>query len=185
MSFIRIQTVLKVVFVTIGALSVMACASDKTLSEKLSHSGLNPLPESAYGVVYIDSPTTGSLLHLRGTVGNGVMLLRNNQSEYCSMKAVKLAAGDFEGKGISVTQADDVRLTIYNQEVARKLLSGDEVVSEDIVVSNSMSQTTGDIHVHSGIDVTQGFVLNPSEWLLVSLFDSDDDQLDCTGKRIH
>ncbi|MFT2110656.1 hypothetical protein [Marinomonas sp. 2405UD68-3] len=185
MSFIRIQTVLNIVFIVIGALSVMACASDKALSEKLSLSGMNPLPEDAYGAVYIDSPTTGSLLHLRGTVGNGVMLLRNSQSEYCSIKAVKFAAGDFEGKDISVTQADDVRLIIYNQEIARHLLSGGEVVSEDIVITNSLSQTVGDIHVHSGIELTQGFVLNPSEWFLASLFDSDDDQLDCTEKRIY
>ncbi len=179
----RITYLLKTVLTMGVVLSVTACASDKMLADKLQKNGISHLPRDAYGVVYIDSPTTGSLLYLRGTVGKGIMLLRKKQSELCAVKEVKIAAGDFEGRGVSVTQSDDVWLTIYNPDVAQELLNGKEVVSDDVVITDSNSASLGDIRIHSGVAMTQGFVLNPSEWQFVNLFSDSNEAFECAAEK--
>ena len=180
------------IIIILGAWSLVACANvDKdgvinelTLSDS-RESSLYLLPDQAYGVIYVESPKSGNLFQLHGTVGKGVAVLRERNQTRCFVKTIKIAAGGFDGKGISINKSEPIRLIVYSENLAETLLSGEEVVSDTITVKNRlMLSDPGDILIESGLGEEQGFVLNPSEWSLFNLFGTaDNSTVSCVAEN--
>jgi hypothetical protein len=131
------------------------------------------------GVVDIESPTVGTLLQLRGVAGKGILTVKQETPDTCVSVPVRLAAGDFGGESIGIHSSAAIRLVINSSEVANKLLSGDEVVSEDYDVTQLSDSQRGDIKIESGLDSSYGFVLNPGEWFWSSWFGLDQTEVSC------
>ncbi|MBJ7539388.1 hypothetical protein [Marinomonas transparens] len=140
-------------------------------------------PDDIKAVVLIESPKVGTLLQLRGIAGKGVLIARKTpskqQDDLCVSVPIRFAAGDFGGSSINIDSADSIRLAIYSDEVANRLISGDEVVSEDYQVTDGREVRLGDIKIESGLTLSYGFVLNPGEWSWSSLFGLDQEEVNC------
>ena len=154
-------------------LSLAACSND-------TKSSVNSNQEWADGikaVVYIESPKVGTLLQLRGIAGKGVIIVKNDKQSAgqtaCLSSPIRLAAGDFGGASIGIQTAKPIRLYIYSNKVKAELMAGDEVVSEDYVITDQTDPTHGDIKIESGLTLSYGFVLNPGEWSWSSVFGLD------------
>ncbi|MBU2237081.1 MAG: hypothetical protein KJ609_08880, partial [Gammaproteobacteria bacterium] len=88
-------------------------------------------------------------------------------------------AGDFGGDSIGIQSVEPIRLLIYSDKVAEKLVRGDEVVSEDYVITDHSDAELGDIKIESGLTLSYGFVLNPGEWSWSSVFGWDREDIGC------
>lgn len=151
-------------------LSVSGC-STTALSESYS------VPNEALGIVSIESPTVGSLLHLRGLAGKGA-LVRKDAKAACHKSAIRIVAGDFNGNGISIKDSKKIMLAIYSHSALKKLRDGDAVVSEDYTVS-MLGRPKGDIEIISGLALSQGFVLDPGAWSFSSWLGINEVEGDC------
>ncbi|UTV99958.1 hypothetical protein KDW99_02075 [Marinomonas rhizomae] len=163
-------------------LSISACSSELESADK-DHLATT---ESLKAVVYIDSPKVGTLLQLRGIAGKGVLISKksNRQEDQatCVSAPIRLAAGDFSGDSIGIQSAEPIRLLIYSDKVAEKLIAGDEVVSEHYVITDQNDAGLGDIKIESGLTLSYGFVLNPGEWSWSSVFGLDHQDVNCSLK---
>ena len=97
----------------------------------------------------------------------------------CVSSPIRFAAGDFGGDSIGIPSIEPIRLLIYSNKVAEILLDGDEVVSEDHVITNHSDTELGDIKIESGLTLSYGFVLNPGEWSWSSVFGWDREDIGC------
>lgn len=160
-------------------LSVSACSSK---AKNTNESNL-AFSDNIKAVVYIESPKAGTLLQLRGIAGKGVLIAnKDNRQEgqtTCVSSPIRLAAGDFGGDSIGIQSVEPIRLLIYSDKVAEKLIAGDEVVSEHYVITEQSDAQLGDIKIESGLTPSYGFVLNPGEWSWSSVFGLDHDEVDC------
>lgn len=160
-------------------LSVSACSRE---AKNVDQSNL-AFSDSIKAVVYIESPKVGTLLQLRGIAGKGVLISRNNNRQEglvtCVSSPIRFAAGDFGGDSIGIQSIEPIRLLIYSNKVAEILLDGDEVVSEDHVITNHSDIELGDIKIESGLTLSYGFVLNPGEWSWSSVFGWDREDIGC------
>jgi len=135
-------------------------------------------------VVYIESPKVGTLLQLRGIAGKGVFIAREvsikqQDDVLCTSAPIRFAAGDFGGSTVGIHSTDAIRLIIYSDKVAEKLIDGDEVVSDDYDITDQADMRLGDIKIESGLTLSYGFVLNPGEWSWPSVFGLDHEKVDC------
>jgi hypothetical protein len=160
--------------------SLSACSSGFD-SDQSAWSNQHPDVDEIKGMVYIASPTVGTLLQLRGIAGKGVLTIKQEGEENCLSFPVRLAAGDFGGSNIGVHPSGAIRLVIYSSDVANKLLSGDEIVSEKYDVTELSDLRHGDIKIESGLNLSYGFVLNPGEWFWSSLFGPDQKKAPCNA----
>lgn len=154
--------------------SVSACSSEEALVEK---ERINS--DEIKGIVQIDHPKAGSLLHLRGIAGKGEFITRRKNRDGCVSIPIRFAAGDFEGSNISIQYVDSIKLAIYSDEAAKKLIFGNEVVSENYHVTDTSNPQLGDIRIESGLTLSYGFVLNPEEWSWSSLISSGHTRASC------
>jgi hypothetical protein len=140
-------------------------------------------------VVYIASPKVGTLLQLRGIAGKGVLVSREAPGRqiivkqqghtHCVSAPIRFAAGDFGGSAIGIQSINSIRLLIYSDKVANKLIAGEEIVSEDYDITDQSDARLGDIRIESGLTLSYGFVLNPGEWSWSSVFGWDKENVDC------
>jgi hypothetical protein len=160
-------------------LSVSACSRE---AKNVYQSNL-AFSDSIKAVVYIESPKVGTLLQLRGIAGKGVLISRNDNRQEeqttCLSSPIRFAAGDFGGDRIGIQSVEPIRLLIYSNKVAEKLMAGDEVVSEHYVITDQNDALLGDIKIESGLTLSYGFVLNPGEWSWSSIFGLNHDEVDC------
>lgn len=163
----------KLLYLCLLGLSVSACSSGFS-SGQSAWSSQHANQDDIKGMVYIASPSVGSLLQLRGIAGKGVLTVRQESADTCITVPIRLAAGDFGGTDIGIHSSAAIRLLIYSHDVADKLLSGDEIVSEDYDVTEQSDLRSGDIKIESGLNLSYGFVLNPGEWFWSSLFGLDE-----------
>ena len=135
------------------------------------------------GVVYISSPHIGTLLHLRGIAGKGVLISRKKSTKQgdaaCLSTPIRFAAGDFNGSNIGIHATEAIRLAIYSGKVMSKLMAGDEVVSKHFNITDQSEEKLGDINIESGLTLSYGFVLNPGEWSWASLLGTGQEKVDC------
>jgi hypothetical protein len=172
-----VHTVLSLLFVSA---SISACSSGFD-SAQSAWSNQYPDMDEIKGMVYIESPKVGTLLQLRGLAGKGMLTIRQDEAESCVSVPVRLAAGDFGGSNIGVRPSGAIRLLIYSSEVANKLLSGEEIISEKYDVTELSDFRHGDIKIEYGLNISYGFVLNPGEWFWSSLFGLDQKIGPCNG----
>ena len=161
-------------------LSVSACSSE---AKNTNESNL-AFSDDVKAVVYIESPKVGTLLQLRGIAGKGVLIAKkdNRQEEQttCVSSPIRFAAGDFGGDSIGIDSVEPIRLLIYSNKVAERLIAGDEVVSEHYVITDQNDAGLGDIKIESGLTLSYGFVLNPGEWSWSSVFGLDHKDVNCS-----
>ena len=146
-------------------------------------------PSEIKAVVYIASPKVGTLLQLRGIAGKGVLVFREESvrraivkqqgNTHCISAPIRFAAGDFGGSAIGIQSINSIRLLIYSDKVANKLIAGEEIVSEDYDITDQSDARLGDIKIESGLTLSYGFVLNPGEWSWSSVFGLDQKDVDC------
>ncbi|WP_421848061.1 hypothetical protein [Marinomonas sp.] len=160
-------------------LSVSACSSE---AKNTNESNL-AVSDNIKAVVYIESPKVGTLLQLRGIAGKGVLIAKKDnrleEQAACVSSPIRFAAGDFGGDSIGIQSVEPIRLLVYSNKVAEKLIAGDEVVSEDYVITAQSDAQLGDIKIESGLTLSYGFVLNPGEWSWSSVFGLDHEDVGC------
>lgn len=171
-------------------LSTMLCAillllSVSARSNEVDNTDRNHvvIPENIKAVVYIESPKMGTLLQLRGIAGKGVLLSKMDAQQgvptSCVFLPIRFAAGDFSGESISIQSVKPIRLLVYSDKVAKKLMGGDEIVSDDYIITDQKDAELGDIKIESGLTLSYGFVLNPGEWSWSSVFGLDPVDIGC------
>ena len=160
-------------------LSVSACSRE---AKNVDQSNLT-FSDGKKAVVYIESPKVGTLMSLRGIAGKGELIVKRNTAQTdnyrCVSAPIRFAAGDFGGDSIGIQSIEPIRLFIYSDKVVEKLIGGDEVVSEDYVITDQSDAKLGDIKIESGLTLNYGFVLNPGEWSWSSVFGLDHEDIGC------
>lgn len=177
-------------FIALFTLSGCNSVSDASASGSSSFSQ----SDRVKGVVLIESPKMGSLLYLRGIAGKGALTFKASASNVsrerlgkhqCMSTPIRFAAGDFSGSSIGINNVESIRLLIYSDEIMDKLMSGDEVVSKDYLVTDQKENSHGDVKIESGLTLNYGFVLNPGEWSWSSLFGLDQEKVNCKWLYLH
>lgn len=162
--------------------SLSACSGD---SKKTLLAGVKKPAATELGqikaIVDIASPKVGTLLQLRGIVGKGRLTVKQSGTDSCVSMPLRFVAGDFGGSTIGINSSGPIRLVIYSNSVVNKLLSGDEVVSENYDITVVSDKQTGDIQIDSGMGKGYGFVLNPGESPWAALFGLSKEVSGCGG----
>lgn len=172
------------VFLTLPAYSHATNSTGSTEQDERA------MPDDIKGVVIIESPKTGTLLQLRGIAGRGMLIARETFTQqqdeaHCVSVPMRFAAGDFGGSTSGIRTAEPIQLMIYDDEVVQKLITGDEVVSEDYDITGQNEARLGDIKIISGLTLSYGFVLNPGEWSWLSMFGQAQDEVSCERLNIN
>ncbi|WP_432452349.1 hypothetical protein ACRRS0_15125 [Agarivorans sp. QJM3NY_29] len=125
---------------------------------------LPSIPAGAQGVVYVENASEGQLLYLHGISGKGIYVAKGEPGEVCVIPSFPVIAGGFDGQGIEIAKAKPIRLVVYSKAVSERLKAGEQVVSEDWVLSLPNSAVRGDIGIESGLSLQQGFILHPRKF---------------------
>ncbi|MCV2403596.1 hypothetical protein OFY17_12005 [Marinomonas sp. C2222] len=180
----------RMIFLGVPLVVLSACGDKANTAESLALGDMSQM-DQIKAVVHIESPKSANLLQLRGVVGKGHLIFKGgdqlaNQSmentNWCTSLPVRLAAGgigDTSSLQIRTSENNEIRLAIYSDDVIRKLKKGDEIVSEDYQITNLFDDQLGDIRIESGLESTDGFVLNPGEWSWFSMFRSEKQRVSC------
>lgn len=139
------------------------------------------IPANVYGVVQIDTPVEASLMQLRGMSGQGVAFIRQMDSRDCLSLPLRFVAGDFEGQGISTHTAAPVAIEIRTYAASQRLVEGKEIVSDMVRVSMDSQSVDAELVIVSGLQSTQGFVLNPGQSFFADMFGVRPSREPCSG----
>ncbi|WP_413700827.1 hypothetical protein ACLKMH_03135 [Psychromonas sp. KJ10-10] len=137
------------------------------------------IPDGVVGVIIIDSTRMGNLLQLRGIVGKGVLVTKQDIKQACFVSRLRLVAGGFDGSNVSIHSSTPIQLNIYAQEIIDKLEAGVEIISKDYLIIDHVAEGVGDIQIVTGLGLNHGFVLNPGEWSWSTLFDEKKKEVIC------
>lgn len=146
--------------------------------QNIATSAGHDIPAGAFGFVSVERPREVSLLQLRGIAGRGQVVLRTDEPGECLTLPIRFVAGDLNGVTIEGHLAEPIHFVIKSREVARALAKGHDVVSDDYTVSNASKPST-DIILHSGLDESFGFVINPGRNIWGDIFGVRADRLPC------
>ena len=113
-------------------------------------------------------------------MGDGIVILRSNESQDCLTLPIRFVAGDFGGDGISAHATSPIRLIIQTARVANALAEGDDVVSDMFRISNLEDDPDADIIIQSGLSESHGFVLNPGSSIAADIFGTTVNQTACS-----
>lgn len=92
-----------------------------------------PYADQAAAIVYAPHVRQGSLLMLRGGVGDGWLTLRG-EAGWCRPRSVELLYGDFAGSDIGISAAGPVVVLIMRADLAQQLRDGQDLASKGLVV---------------------------------------------------
>lgn len=161
-----------------GAYATETLTEARTMAAIQTDSGYK-IPAGARGVAYVESPRQASLFNLRGTVGRGVIVIRDDETEGCLLIAVRFVAGDFGGDSIQTKTAEPIRLWLHSERVVKALAKGDDVVSDMFRVTTEQNDPEADIRILSGLTGTEGFVLNPGGSFVSDIFGVRSERTPC------
>jgi len=136
------------------------------------------IPAGAFGFVSIARPREVNLLQLRGIAGSGQVVLRTDEPGVCIMFPIRFVAGDIGGERITGHLAEPIHFVLKSRRVAKALARGRDVISDEYTVSTH-SHAGADIILHSGLDESFGFVINPGRNILGDIFGVRTDRLPC------
>ncbi|MDB4838191.1 hypothetical protein OAH87_07000 [Marinomonas sp.] len=128
-------------------------------------------------VVTIESPKVGNLLQLRGIAGKGELVTKTE--DVCLASSIKLAAGSFNGHSVGIHTGSPIKLSIYSEQVTKRLSEGDEILSDEYRITDQNDTELGDIKIESGLTLDDDFVLNPGEWSWGSVFSTGNKIMEC------
>ncbi len=157
-----------------------AVLSAQTRSIRADTAPTSALASSA--LITIPDPHEAALLHLHGYTGAGTALIQIDGQ--CYSMPVRIVAGDFGGKGITIDQGGPIRLRIMNPEMIRTLHEGRDLVSEGRAVVASASGDAPDIVVEAGLPAGTGFVINAGSSVLADIFGSRPNAVPCAAAEI-
>lgn len=129
------------------------------------------IEDSTKGTLTVQTMTQGQLLWLKGRVGDGYYVGRNQRGESCRLK-VPVAIGQYTEQGrLSVNQVEGVKIVITSQQLNDAILNGKAIRSDEWVISPTYEPTEEvDGYIVSGISSDEGFALNAKRrwvsWLL-------------------
>ena len=92
-----------------------------------------PYAEQAAAIVYAPRVRQGSLLMLRGGVGDAWLTLRD-EAGWCPATSLEFLFGDFDGSDIGISAAGPIMVLIMRPELAQQLHDGDDVASKGLEV---------------------------------------------------
>jgi len=121
------------------------------------------------GILVVKHMTEGRLMWLKGRVGEGKYTRIDEKGRHCTLE-VPVAIGAFSEAQISVRSSNGIAIVITNSELSEKLVSGGRINSTDWVFSQNEGVSNSDGYVLSGLEPSEGFVLNSRRrwvsWLL-------------------
>lgn len=157
----------KNVLIVIGGLLFLSACDNPNNQLTLSAIETPHTAETIKARVLVETPTMGSLLQLRGVVGDGKLFIKQ-QDHQCLQVPIKFIAGDFGGSSVAINGMDSVALAIYSDEVLQQLLAGEKIVSKRYQVTHLdgriQSESVGDMRIESGLASSYGFVLRRKGW---------------------
>jgi hypothetical protein len=120
--------------------AVLAALATLALAASASPPGPPVLPPAARSyadqsaaIVYAPSLRQGSLLMLRGGIGDGWLTLRGDAG-WCRPRSLELLYGDFAGSDIGISAAGPVVILIMRPDLAEHLRAGQDLASQGLVV---------------------------------------------------
>ncbi len=126
-------------------------------------------PQKSIGILVVKNMKEGRLMWLKGRVGEGKYTRIDEKGRHCTLE-VPIAIGAFSDVQIGVRSSDGISIVITNSELSEKLVSGDRINSSDWVFGQSESASNSDGYILSGLEPSEGFVLNSRRrwvsWLL-------------------
>ena len=162
-----------------GLIAAMAIA---TSVEGAELAGPAPVPTAApptsVGYVTVPSTRQGSLMHLRGMVGQGTAFLRLSGDRGCARMRLRLIAGDFGGLEDS-DWGQPVALDIRSSWIVADLMRGIEIISDEVRVSTDPADPLAEIIILNGFQANTGFVINPGASPIANLFGARGRPVNC------
>lgn len=133
--------------------------------------------DASLALITIPNPKEVSLFQLHGYSGAGTISLRID--DQCHSMAVRLIAGDFEGRLIGIAEGEPILLLTTRPEIVQALYDGQDLVSEDFEVLAGMDGETADIVIVAGLSAETGFLLNPGRSVLADIFGARSTPIPC------
>ena len=115
----------------LATLALVARAS--TLEPPVLPATVQAYADQAAAIVYAPHVRQGSLLMLRGGVGDGWLTLRG-EAGWCRPRSLELLYGDFAGSHIGISAAGPVVVLIMQPDLAQRLRDGQDLASNGLVV---------------------------------------------------
>ncbi|WP_211212208.1 hypothetical protein [Kiloniella laminariae] len=114
--------------------------------------------------------------------GQGDVILRSDETGYCLTFPLRFVAGDFGGDTISAQTIDPVIFVIKSRRVAKELVKGHDIVSEDFRISRN-DHPSADIIIESGLSESFNFVFNPGRNLLAEIWGVETTRIPCSPQE--
>jgi hypothetical protein len=89
--------------------------------------------DQAAAIVYAPQVRQGSLLMLRGGVGDGWLTL-HGEAGWCRPRPLEVLYGDFAGSDIGISAAGPIMVLIMRPDLAQQLRDGQDLASNGLVV---------------------------------------------------
>jgi len=141
----------------------------------LRESRIAALAEEAWAVIYAPDMRRGSLLMLRGAVGQARVTFRETADAWCPAVSLRLLLGDFSGDSIAIGRSGAVLALVLNRDIASAMRAGKDITSDALRVfgaQQALAQPDAgvDIVLAGSASPESGFVLNMGSSLLRSIF---------------
>lgn len=168
----------------LGSLAMLALAAKAGTSlDPALPAAANAYADQAAAVVYTPSIRQGSLLMLRGGVGDGWVTLRG-ATGWCAAMPLDFLFGDFDGSEIGIDATGPVTVLIMRPDLAQRLRDGQDLTSSGLQVRYGADLPSGTADVDA-ILIGQGlrdsgFVLDLDTSFLTELFGSPAAPTTCT-----
>lgn len=126
-------------------------------------------PPKIVGILVVKTMTEGRLMWLKGRVGEGEYTRIDEKGRHCTLE-VPVAIGAFSDAQLGVRASKGISIAITSAELSEKLVSGGRVNSSDWVFGLEEEASDSDGYILSGLEPSEGFVLNARRrwvsWLL-------------------
>lgn len=141
----------------------------------LQESRIAALTQEAWAVIYAPDMRRGSLLMLRGAVGQARVTFRETADAWCPVVSLRLLLGDFSGDSIAIGRSGPALALVMNRDIATAMRAGQDITSDALRVFGAKQALA---RPDAGVDIVlagsaspeSGFVLSMNSGLLRSVF---------------
>lgn len=133
------------------------------------------LTEGAWAVIHAPDMRRGSLLMLRGAMGQARVTFREMADAWCPAVPLRLLLGDFSGNSIAIGRSGPALALVMNPDIAQAMRAGQDITSDALRVfgmQQALAQPDAgfDIVLAGSASPENGFVLNMGSSLWSDIF---------------